>query len=195
MPGVIRTRVGYAGGKSPNPTYHNIDGHTETLEIDYDPDIISYEDLLGLFWASHNPFARSYSRQYASIIFYHNAEQKELAQKSKDQLEAKRGRKAATEILSLKSFHLAEDYHQKYSLRGSGLFMSEMHSWYKNERALVDSTLAARLNGYLGGNGDYRLLQKELGLMGLSDNASHSLEEMVKARGTGNSGASFCPVL
>ncbi|MDD1711004.1 MAG: peptide-methionine (S)-S-oxide reductase, partial [Methanoregulaceae archaeon] len=88
---MIRTRVGYAGGDSVNPTYHDIDGHSETIQIDYDPTLISYEGLLGVFWDSHNPTTPSLSRQYMSIIFYPNEEQRVLAVESKQLQEQKLG--------------------------------------------------------------------------------------------------------
>src|SRR6056297_3828024 len=68
LEGVIRTRVGYAGGSTEGPTYKMIGDHTETIEIDYDPAVISYRELLEIFFDSHNPYSQSYSRQYASLI-------------------------------------------------------------------------------------------------------------------------------
>ena len=68
---MIRTRVGYAGGTTNNPTYRALGDHAETIQVDYDPTQISYEELLEAFWTSHSPTSRPWSRQYASIIFYH----------------------------------------------------------------------------------------------------------------------------
>ncbi len=65
----VRTRVGYAGGTLANPTYYNLGDHTETIEMDYDPDVITYTELLAIFWNSHDPTSPSYSRHYKSIIF------------------------------------------------------------------------------------------------------------------------------
>jgi peptide methionine sulfoxide reductase msrA/msrB len=65
LEGVVRTRVGYAGGTTENPSYKIIGDHTETIEIDYDPNIISYQELVEIFFDSHNPYTNSYSRQYA----------------------------------------------------------------------------------------------------------------------------------
>ena len=77
--GVIRTRVGYAGGRLKAPTYTHIGDHTETVQVDYDPAQITYAELLEVFWQGHNPRSRPYSRQYMAAVFYHNQEQKELA--------------------------------------------------------------------------------------------------------------------
>ena len=68
--------MGYAGGKKSNPTYHDLGDHTETLQIDFDPDVITYDELLEIFWASHNPGRKSWSRQYMAAVFYHNHKQK-----------------------------------------------------------------------------------------------------------------------
>ena len=83
MPGVIRTRVGYTGGTTVDPTYHDLGDHSETIQIDYDPTQVSYQALLDVFWNSHNPTTRSWSRQYASAVFYHSDEQKKLAMESR----------------------------------------------------------------------------------------------------------------
>jgi peptide methionine sulfoxide reductase MsrA len=76
---VVRTRVGYTGGRSPNPTYSNLGDHTESVQVDFDPGQTSYAELLRVFWATPNSCALSGSRQYMSAIFYHNETQKRLA--------------------------------------------------------------------------------------------------------------------
>ncbi len=67
---MVRTRVGYAGGTKRNPTYYNLGDHTETIQIDYDPTYVSYRELLDIFWESHDPAARPWSRQYMAVVFY-----------------------------------------------------------------------------------------------------------------------------
>src|SRR5512139_3348159 len=129
MDGVIRTRVGYAGGSKADPTYHDLGDHAETLQIDYDPTRISYRDLLDIFWQSHTPTRRSWSRQYASIIFYQDEEQKRLAIETRDREEERRGTKIHTQILPYSRFHLAEAYHQKYHLQQEGRLMRELLSY------------------------------------------------------------------
>jgi peptide methionine sulfoxide reductase MsrA len=69
--GVIRTRVGYAGGTKADPSYHSLGDHSETVEVVYNPEVVSYESMLKVFWESHNPVNRSWSRQYMSAIFYY----------------------------------------------------------------------------------------------------------------------------
>ena len=77
---MVRTRVGYAGGTTDNPTYYKIGDHSETIQIDYDPSVISYRQLLDVFWNGHNCTLRSPTRQYMSIVFYHNEQQRQLAE-------------------------------------------------------------------------------------------------------------------
>ena len=114
---MIRTRVGYTGGNKENPTYRALGDHTESVEIDYDPTVISYRELLEIFWKSHDPGSRAGSRQYMSAIFYHNEEQKKLAVESMKREEAGTRRKIYTEISPFSRFYRGEDYHQKFYLR------------------------------------------------------------------------------
>jgi len=167
MDGVVRTRVGYAGGTTLDPTYRSIGDHSETVEIDYDPAKLSYEDLLDVFWSSHRPTSPAWSRQYASAIFVHNDEQRRLAEESKARLEARLGT-LYTDVVTLDRFYLAEDYHQKYRLRNTPALFSEFRAMYPDEAAFRDSTAAARVNGYLDGYGARGELEHEIGRYGLS---------------------------
>ncbi|MEK7528248.1 MAG: peptide-methionine (S)-S-oxide reductase MsrA [Patescibacteria group bacterium] len=131
LPGVIDTEVGYTGGKRPNPTYDQVcsdtTGHAEAVHITYTPEKISYEKLLEVFWDCHNPTL--YNRQgpdigsqYRSAIFFHNEDQKKLAESSRDALEksGKFGKPIVTEIIPALEFWRAEEYHQKYFLKNGG---------------------------------------------------------------------------
>jgi methionine-S-sulfoxide reductase len=118
LKGVIKTRVGYAGGTKKNPSYHNLGDHTETVEITFDPKIISFEELLKHFWQQHDPTLQEVT-QYKSVIFYQDEEQKKIAEKSKQEAEKKLG-KVATEIKKAGTFYEAEEYHQKYLQKGKG---------------------------------------------------------------------------
>jgi methionine-S-sulfoxide reductase len=175
---VVRTRVGYAGGTTAVPTYQNIGDHSETIQIDYDPARISYEELLDVFLDSHSPATRAWSQQYASIIFYHSEEQKRLATETRDREEARQGGPIYTEIVPFSKFHMAEDYHQKYRLRQVPELMEEVQAIYADDSDFVNSTAAARLNGYIGGNGTSATLQSELDLLGLSADGSQRLLEV-----------------
>lgn len=178
----MRTRVGYAGGTKKNPTYHSLGDHTETIQIDFDPEKIPYERLLDIFWASHDPTTKSWSRQYKAVIFYHDEEQKKLAAATRDRLAAKLGTKIHTEILPYEGFYLAEPYHQKYRLRSVRDIMAEYSAMYPLDDDFVNSTAAARVNGYLGGYGSPELAKSEIGELGLSPGASKKLLDIVATR-------------
>lgn len=179
MPGVVRTRVGYAGGTKENPTYHDLGDHAETIQIDYDPTVVSYEELLDVFWSSHRPTARPWSRQYMSIVFYHNDEQRRLAVETRDREAARVGGEIYTEIVPAAEFTLAEPYHQKYQLRRVPDLMTEFSATYPGDDDFVASTAVARVNGYLGGNGTCEGLREQVDSLGLSAAGSEKLLKMV----------------
>ena len=176
---MVRTRVGYAGGQMASPTYHNIGDHTETVQVDFDPNIISYSQLLDIFWNSHEPTGKSIPGQYMKAVFYHNEQQREQAIASKVAIEDKNGSIVRTEIVPIRSFTNAEDYHQKFTLKEHKYFKNEMTLIYPRHQDLVDSTAAARLNGYLGGYSTRDQLSKEIDSLGLSVEAKEKLTEMI----------------
>ncbi|HSB84174.1 MAG TPA: peptide-methionine (S)-S-oxide reductase MsrA [Nitrosarchaeum sp.] len=123
--GVKSTQVGYIGGKLANPTYEEVctdaTGHAEAVQVEYDPNEISYDDLLKVFWSNHDPTSLNrqgpdIGNQYRSAIFFHDEEQKKIAQKSKEELEksGKFQKPIVTEIVPAPEFYKAEEYHQKY---------------------------------------------------------------------------------
>ena len=174
---MVRTRVGYTGGRKPNPTYRSMGDHTESLQVDFDPAQISYEALLNIFWRGGRHSRRSWGKQYMTAVFSHNAEQKRMAQITKAQQERARG-KIHTPILPLDIFYLAEDYHQKYSLRGTVALESEFRVIYPDLRDFVNSTAVARVNGFLGGYGDWDVLQAEIDKYGLSEQGRLQLRNL-----------------
>jgi peptide-methionine (S)-S-oxide reductase len=174
--------VGYAGGSKSNPTYHSLGNHSETIQIDYDPTQITYEELLDIFWNEHSPTSRAYSRQYASIIFTHDDEQRRLALETKARQEAERGQTIYTEIVPFTEFWLAEDYHQKYRLRQNRDLVGEFTALYPDLDGFVNSTATARVNGYLGGNGTLAQFEAEIDDLGLSAEAREYLEEIARGR-------------
>jgi peptide-methionine (S)-S-oxide reductase len=150
--------------------------HTETFQIDYDPALISYEEILELFWDNHNPAAASWSRQYMSAIFYHSEEQKKAALESMAAVEEKLQVKINTEIMPLSRFYLAENYHQKYYLQSVQALAGEIKAYYPEFTAFVDSTAAARLNGLVAGYSDPALTAEELDSYGLSPRGRELLQ-------------------
>jgi peptide-methionine (S)-S-oxide reductase len=163
---VVSTRVGYAGGSRLNPTYYSLGDHSETIRITYDPAKISYQELLDVYWRNTAVSVPPWSRQYMSIIFYHNGEQKMLAEEGKAGQEKQLGKTVYVEIVPAAEFYPAEDYHQKYYLQQISGLMDELRSIYPDFEDIIDSTAAARLNGYAGGFGTPDALEAldELGL-------------------------------
>jgi len=128
LPGVLETAVGFMGGHTENPTYHQVctgeTGHAEVVDLRFDPAQISYAQLLDRFWGKHNPTCRNYQgfdvgTQYRSAVFYHSEEQRRITEESKATLAAsgKYVEPIVTEITPAGPFWLAEDYHQKYLLK------------------------------------------------------------------------------
>ncbi len=125
LEGVISTSVGYMGGHFPNPSYLDvcarITGHAEVVQIEYDPLVITYEQLLETFWEIHDPTSLNRQgpdrgEQYRSVIFYYTQEQENLARKSKLKLQmsGKYAQDIVTEIKPASNYYLAEEYHQQY---------------------------------------------------------------------------------
>jgi peptide-methionine (S)-S-oxide reductase len=131
-----------------------------------------------VFWDAHNPGAPSFSRQYRSAIFFHDEKQRRLAEETKKQRQ-RQGR-IFTDIEPFSRFYLAEDYHQKYYLRSADVLMGELRSLFPGEREFVDSTTAARLNGYAGGFGTPEQLERELETFGLSERSEQYIRRRVR---------------
>ena len=122
-PGVITTEVGFMGGHTESPTYDDVctdtTGHAEVVQVDFDPVRIEYVELLDIFWKTHDPTSLNrqgpdQGSQYRSTIFYHNSEQKEIAEESLKKEQAKHKRPLVTEIAPAQKFYPAEEYHQQY---------------------------------------------------------------------------------
>jgi peptide-methionine (S)-S-oxide reductase len=113
-----------------------------------------------------------------SIIFYHNEEQRRLAIETKESEEARLGGDIATEIVPFSKFYLAEDYHQKYYLRRESALMEEFNAIYPDPKDFIDSTAAARVNGYVGGYGTLATPEEEPGILGLSQAGIERLLEI-----------------
>lgn len=130
-PGVISTRVGYTGGATDAPTYQQVcngtTGHAEAVEVVFDPSVISYEQLLKIFWQAHDPTQLNrqgpdVGSQYRSAVFFHSEQQCQLAEASRDALDhsGRYQRSVVTEIVPAAAFWQAEEYHQKYHRKNGG---------------------------------------------------------------------------
>jgi len=180
-PGVIRTRVGYSGGKKEDPTYHSLGGHTETIQIDYVQKQISYEELVKIFWHNHDP-THLKSTQYMSIIFFHNEEQEKIAKESKKKIQEEYSMKIITEVRPFSKFYLAEGYHQKYNLSRNKNIYRAYQQIYPDMEDFVNSTAVARVNGYVSGHGTLKSKEDLKGL-GLTDKGREILYEKWKSSG------------
>ena len=149
--------------------------HTESVRIDFDPAVISYETLLKHFWEGHDPTDSTNYRQYMSAVFYHDDEQRRLAEASRSDLSVRMNVEIRSRILPVKAFYSAEDYHQKYYLRQDRELMGEFSRIYPRVEDFVNSTAAARLNGYSGGYGTLARLEAEIGSFALSEGAREAL--------------------
>jgi peptide-methionine (S)-S-oxide reductase len=127
VPGVVSTSVGYAGGYTPNPTYEEVctgrTGHAEVVQVVYDPERVSYEELLKVFWEHHDPTqgmrqGNDRGTQYRSVIFTHTDAQRAAAQASRDMYQGELSKagygRITTEIAPAPTYYFAEDYHQQY---------------------------------------------------------------------------------
>jgi peptide-methionine (S)-S-oxide reductase len=123
LDGVTKTEVGYEGGALENPTYEDVcshtTGHAEVVEVTYDPQRISYETLLDVFWGKHDPTQLNrqgwdVGDQYRSVIFFHDSEQQKVATESKAQEQTRRRKPVVTLVEPAQTFYPAEDYHQQY---------------------------------------------------------------------------------
>ncbi|MBB6453173.1 peptide-methionine (S)-S-oxide reductase [Salirhabdus euzebyi] len=142
------------------------------MEIDFDSDIVTYEEILHEFWANHDAAKdRHYKgRQYLSILLFHDQEQKGTAEKVKEEWEQKLKGEILTELQAYSTFHLAEEYHQKYYLKRFKKAVEAVQSIFSNHDAFVHSTIAARLNGFVKGFGKMDQLKEDVKTWGLPIN-------------------------
>ena len=187
-----RTRVGYAGGDRSDPTYHDLGDQTECFQVDFDPEKIAFADLVETALLAHNPTWVAHRPQYASLILAHDEAQLHVAIEVAARFSARiGGKRLATRIEPLKAFWLAEDYHQKYHLRQDRVLMADFRALLGDEdAALRESTAAARVNGYVAGDGSNAQLTREVDLLGLGDVGRSRLISLVKRAGDGIG----CPV-
>lgn len=123
VPGVVNASVGYTGGTVPDPTYEMVcsgsSGHAEAVAVEYDPDQVTYEKLLDVFWNTHDPTQMNrqgpdIGTQYRSAIYFHTPEQQQIAEQSKTRQSGQLGQPIATEITAAEKYYPAEEYHQQY---------------------------------------------------------------------------------
>lgn len=158
MDGVVRTRVGYAGGTTDSPSYHSLGDHTEVFQVDYDPNERSYRELLELVFAAHDPHQQPTKTQYQNVVFYTSDDERRVIESVLEE----RGQSIddiATRIEPFGVFYAAEPYHQKYRLRNHRL--AEQFADYDDE-AFRESPAAATLNGFVADHIDSKDLDNDL---------------------------------
>lgn len=138
------------------------------IRIEFDPTIVSYKQLLDVFWSSHEPGYNAYTFQYRNAIFPLTEKQRHEAETSLNKKKAVARNAFFTTVEPAGEFYAAEDYHQKYLLRKAEGIMQELQAIYPDPQLLTASTAATKINGYLGCNGELDVLEKELPQLGLS---------------------------
>jgi peptide-methionine (S)-S-oxide reductase len=150
--GVHRTRVGYAGGSEEDPTYADLGDHTESVQVDYDPEAVSYTDLLGIAFEEHDPRRRVAKRQYQNAVFV-TGDQREAVERYIEETAYDPDR-VETRVERLDGFHIAEGYHQKHSLRSRGDLLGAFEDAGYSDEEVRESPAAASLNGFAAGHGE-----------------------------------------
>eukprot|EP01087_Luapelamoeba_hula_P006630 TRINITY_DN16709_c0_g1_i1.p1 TRINITY_DN16709_c0_g1~~TRINITY_DN16709_c0_g1_i1.p1 ORF type:complete len:169 (+),score=34.46 TRINITY_DN16709_c0_g1_i1:237-743(+) len=136
--------------------------HTESIELLYDPAVITYEELLEYFWKSHNPTTHAWSVQYKSGIWYHEEAEKEVIARSIEKYESSSKRKIQTTVEPADTFYIAEDYHQKWYLRKHDILMKALaECGLEQEDDMINSFAATRLNAIVSGKGSLEQWEKE----------------------------------
>ena len=148
--GVVRTRVGYAGGTTQSPTYHDIGDHSEVVQVDYLPSLCSYRELLDHAFNAHDQFRQPAKRQYHHLLLFETDHQREVLDDYLDSASFDQS-DLATRIEPLGSFTVAEDYHQKYSLRSHRWATDAFEAAAYDSDGLRESPAAAIVNADLAG--------------------------------------------
>jgi peptide-methionine (S)-S-oxide reductase len=151
LDGAVRTRVGYAGGTKADPSYEVLGDHTEVVQVDYDPEKVTFVDLLEQAFKLHDPTRQVTKRQYQNIVFTETEKQ----EKQLDRFLESEGYDAdalATRLESLSAFHVAELYHQKFNLRGKRWITDAFTEAGYDETDIRDSPAAAKLNAHVSGH-------------------------------------------
>ncbi|WP_411344704.1 peptide-methionine (S)-S-oxide reductase [Paenibacillus sp. WLX1005] len=147
LEGIVHTCTGYAGGTTAHPVYRQMGDHSETIQLDYRPDVLPLETLLQLFWERHRPEGiNTYkdSRQYRSIILYDQPFQLDIIQHLQNEQQARQ----STEVQLCTAFYPAEERHQKYYLQRRPDVLAALESLFTSREQALQSLLAARLNGW-----------------------------------------------
>lgn len=167
--------MGYAGGSTSAPTYHSLGDHAEAIEIDFDPAVLSYDDLVAQFFASHNACRSAWSTQYRSAVFPRTPAQRASAEAAARRVAEAEGESVETAIEDFTGFSLAEDYHQKYRLRSVRAALAEFEAMFPTTEAFLASVAVTRANAFAAGYGTTLQRRDEMSQLGLSERAQGAL--------------------
>jgi len=148
--GAVRTRVGYAGGTTADPTYHDIGDHSEAIQVDYDPSEPSFSDLVDAAVDAHDPRTQPRKRQYQNVLFHETPAERETIEGRLD--ERFDADAVATRVEPLEGFTVAESYHQKYRLRSKRAVLDAFETTGYDDAGIRESPAAAKLNARAAGH-------------------------------------------
>jgi len=180
--GVLRTRVGYSGGDLTQPSYDNLGNHVEIFEVDYDPDLISYADLVELYFVFYDASMRPISQRVKPVIYYRTDEEYTMATKIKQVIEAQSEDGIFAVIEPFEIFYLAEAKHQLSYLKQETSLYGEISQIFENDDQLILSILASKLNGFIPGYGNPEELAAIIEDSGLSQQSMHRIDEILASR-------------
>jgi len=155
--GILKTRVGYAGGQAKNPSYENMQDHTESIQLEYDTNVISFEQLFEIFLTLHNPCSNAWSVQYSSAFYYNNEAEKLHAEKKFAEVAQRKKKEVNTLLKPYEGLKVAEDYHQKYYFRQNSVLT---RLFPLSDEEILDSAIVMKLNSIC--SEDYEVKGKSL---------------------------------
>lgn len=182
LTGIMRTRVGFAGGTKDNPTYRQLGDHTETVEMDFDSCIVSLETILNVFWSYHNPVnINDYKgQQYRSLVLFRDPIQHSVIREVMRTSEEQGKGKLDTEVAPYTGFYLAEDRHQKYYLKRYPDAIKKLRTFFPTDEELTNATLAARLNGLAKGYTNLEKIINEIRTWQVSREEQEEIIHLIK---------------
>jgi peptide-methionine (S)-S-oxide reductase len=149
--GVVRTRVGYAGGTKPDPTYHDLGDHSEAIQVEYDPSELDFADLVAVAFENHDPLSRPRKRQYQNVAFYESDADRDAIESHLRESDWPRDA-VETRIERLDEFHIGETYHQKFNLGSTASLRSRFEEAGYDDADVRESPAAAKVNAHVAGH-------------------------------------------
>jgi peptide-methionine (S)-S-oxide reductase len=182
LPGITRTRTGFAGGTTDNPHTRHAGDHTEVVDIEFDPEIVSLETILNVFWSSHNPVNINNYRErlYQSLVLYRDPAQREVIQAVMKSREERGNGMPDTEVASYAGFYPSEARNQKFYLKRFPDAIAKLKTLFAADEELADSMLAARLNGLAKGYTNMEKIIEEIRTWPISAEEQEAIIRLLK---------------